>query len=140
MSVNSGLPSDPHQWRIKHHVHTIKSPTRDLTLSREEKTGIGDNGSFETIETVESQIEGGIKITSHLQIAGQCDCGQYVTHQTLKFCICGKVLCPRCAERDMDENENGILCADCLKIAKRKRFWRAIWKIVTSPFIERLDE
>lgn len=137
---NSRYPGQrPSQRRSKRQEAIIHSDTGPIILPRDEVTEISEEG-ITTTETVHSLIVGGIKVTSHLQIAGQCQvCAGWVVHRTFRFCVhCNLVLCARCAKRD--EEEQGYLCPDCAKKIARKRFWVGLWHLVSAPFVERSEK
>ncbi len=124
--------------RAKRQEVVIESDTRELRLSREEETIFDNNGSVETTEKVTSVIENGEKISSHLQIVGQCTetgCAIFLSHRSVRYCFCGKILCP--AHAGWDEQTKTFLCKECMEILKRRRFWGLFWGLLAAPFIER---
>jgi len=124
--------------RARRQEAVIESDTRELRLSREEETVFDNNGSVETTERVTSIIEGGERITSHLQVVGQCTeagCDRFLTHHSIRECFCGKILCP--AHAGWDEQEKRFLCGECMRILRRRRRWQLLWGLLTAPFIER---
>lgn len=139
MANNFIHDGDNSRRRIKRQQAIVESDTGDLTLYRDEVTKFCEDGSIVSDETIRSQIIGGEKITSHLQITGQClICNQFVTKTSVRYCPCGKILCATCAKLDKDEGQ--FLCPECLKQLRRKRFWSAVWRLLTSPFIVRNDK
>ena len=90
---------------------------------------------METIETVNSIVLQGEKVTSHLQLAGQCMiCSSFVTHRSIRYCDCGRVVCALCA--GFWEDENRAVCPTCFKKLQRRRFWRRVGSLLVSPFLE----
>ncbi len=124
--------------RARRQDAVIESDTRELRLSREEETIFDNDGSVETTEKITSVIEGGEKITSHLQIVGKCQetgCELFLTHRSIRYCFCGKILCP--AHAGWDEREKRFACQACMRILKRRRLLGMFWRLLTAPFIER---
>lgn len=125
--------------RSKEQQAYIESPNGNLILSRKEITNFGDDGSIETTEIVQSQIVEGIKVTSHLQIAGQCSCGKFVPFVLKRYCyICGSLKCNLCVK--FDSKLEKYLCTSCAKGIFWKRFRQGLWRLISSPFIERTAE
>ena len=140
-------PNNPngcsHRRVIRRHGY-IESGNRDLTLSREEITEFYLDGSIETTESTRSVIENGEKITSHLQVGGECDsCGHLVTHQSLEFCLCcGVTLCRRCRKHLENEEttEKEFYCKACHKKVIRKLRWQAFRRMIIDFFFQPCEE
>lgn len=136
---NNSLPGLSMPGRIQRRQAVTRSQDgRVIELCREQVTLFHPDGTMDTTETIYSVIVQGEKVTSHLQLAGQCqNCHDWVTHRAVRYCTsCGLVLCAMCAE--WWEQDHQWVCENCLKRHKRKRLWRRLGRIVVGPFVEKI--
>jgi len=131
------------QTRLNIQQSNICSNSGQLTFLNKQQTNVSQAGDVETIETDNSKIIDGEKISHASQIIGQCqesDCGQYLTNRTFRYCSnvnCGKILCHNHAR--FHNKEENYFCKECYKSVRRKRFWIGLIRIILTPFVERVN-
>jgi len=144
MLHSSNNPNGCSHRRVIRNVGYITSKSNDFVVSKEHITEFFDDSSIETTESTISKIENGEKITSHLQVAGECTpCGCLVTHHSLEFCsCCGISLCRRCREHleKEDTAEKEYYCKPCHKKAIRKLRWQAFRMVIFNFFFKPCEE
>ena len=125
--------------QVNIHVHTIHNGEDSLRLIKEKGVFISGSGNVKTVDSADSVIIGGEKISSHTQIVGMCmTCSKYVTYFSKRTCFCGKIICTSCSK--WWEIEQRPVCQTCYKILKSKKFWKTLIWILLSPFVERKEE
>jgi hypothetical protein len=131
------LQPNPSRHRIERKRAVIIADDGELVLGRVKDTQMTDEGAT-TEETIYSVIINGERVTSHLQLVGQCyRCRSFVTHRSVRYCQCGRVLCICCSELWADESRP--VCEDCHKALRWSKFWSTLRSIFISPFIERRE-
>ena len=127
------------QRRLNRQKTVVKNNVEEIPTWSEQDTEIRDNGDIITTETNYRWNNKGEIISSPNEIVGQCQepsCQTYLTMRTIRYCyFCGKVNCMVCS--NWDEKESKWICKQCLKRIKRKRFFKAVGKILLLPVPKR---
>jgi len=130
------------QRRVTINRSNVISETGIVTFQNEKSTEIYDNGDVISTEIRNYLMINGETVHDASEVKGQCqipECSILLTQRTMRFChICGEVGCPK---HIVFDGEFEIwLCLLCTNGLNRRRMIGHIFRLLTAPFVERIEE
>lgn len=130
------------QRRVTINRSNVITETGIFTFQNEKSTEIFDNDDVITTEIRNYLMINGETVHDASEIKGQCqipECSMLLTQRTMRFCnICGEVGCPK--HIVFDDEFEVWLCLQCANRLNRRRMIGNVFRLLTAPFVERIEE